>query len=325
MIYDQHAILYNTGKFHCYWKKKIFWPFHQCTPYWLSNYLWRGNGPVGIRGGRGLHSYIVLVMWLGCWVLGVAFTAVELQHLLQQVGPNLHRFDAVRSSWLLHCISPQSKINPSMIIPDLASKLFIVCGARIAHSRTVPSLHCFVIFTPRHRLWNGCNEAPNNTSNITKSSSKQYRLVLRWRCPLLLLLLRQTQHVKLMAEHQHLWIHFMVAAAEERCKWQEHHGGHSCMHRDDGRSGQGGLGWLLCGPKSPNTCDGWARIWWFDGGDDISAHRCATALKIGGNDRWGHRWGWLIIGWYWLLGWLLSNWVLEMGYYRHRRGQFEAI
>ena len=147
---------------------------------WLSNYLWQGNGPVVIRGGRGLHSYKVLVMWLGCWVLGVAFTAVELQHLLQQVGPNLHRFDAVRSSWLLHCISPQSKINPSMIIPDLASKLFIVCGARIAHSRTVLSLHCFVIFTPRHRLWNGCNEAPNNTSNITKSSSKQYRLGSSW-------------------------------------------------------------------------------------------------------------------------------------------------
>jgi hypothetical protein len=77
----------------------------------------------------------------------VAFAAVELPHLLQQVGLNLHQFDAVRSSWLLHCISPQSKINLSMIIPDLASKLFIVCGARIAHSRTVPSLHYFVIFT----------------------------------------------------------------------------------------------------------------------------------------------------------------------------------
>jgi hypothetical protein len=26
----------------------------------------------------------------------------------------------------------------------------------------------------------------------------------------------------------------------------------------------------------------WARIWWFDGGDDISAHRCSAALKISG-------------------------------------------
>ena len=238
-----------------------------------------------------MHSLPLLVMWLGCWVLGVAFAAVELPHLLQQVGPNLHRFDAVRSSWLLHCISPQSKINLSMIIPDLASKLFIVCGARIAHSRTVPSLHCFVIFTPRHRLWNGCNEAPNNTSNITKISSKQYRLVLRWWCLLLLLLLRQTQHVKLMAEHQHLSIHFVVAAVEERCKWQDHHGSHSYMHRDDGRSGRGGLGWLLCGPKSPNTCDAWARIWGFDCGDDISAHRRSAALKISGIAWRGYFWG----------------------------------
>jgi hypothetical protein len=43
-----------------------------------------------------------------------------------------------------------------------------------------------------------------------------------------------------MAEHQHLSIHFVVAAAEERCKWQDHHGSHSCMHQDDGRSGRGG-------------------------------------------------------------------------------------
>ena len=43
-----------------------------------------------------MHSLPLLVMWLGCWVLGVAFAAVELPHLLQQVGPNLHRFDAGR-------------------------------------------------------------------------------------------------------------------------------------------------------------------------------------------------------------------------------------
>jgi hypothetical protein len=45
-----------------------------------------------------MHLLSLLVMWLGCWVLGVAFAAVELPHLLQQVGLNLHQFDAVRSS-----------------------------------------------------------------------------------------------------------------------------------------------------------------------------------------------------------------------------------
>jgi hypothetical protein len=126
-----------------------------------------------------------------------------------------------------------------------------------------------------------------------------------------------------MAEHEHLSIHFVVAAAEEKCKWQDHHGGHSYIYRDDGQSSQTGLGWLSCGPKSPNTCDGWARIWWFDGGDDISAHRCSAALKISGIAWPGYCWGQMIIGWCWLC--VLSNRVLGMGYYRHGWGQFEAI
>jgi hypothetical protein len=30
---DQEANLYKADKFHGYWKKKIFWAFHQCSPY----------------------------------------------------------------------------------------------------------------------------------------------------------------------------------------------------------------------------------------------------------------------------------------------------
>ena len=37
MIYDQKPYIYNPDKFHGHQKKKIFWPFHQCTPYSYLN------------------------------------------------------------------------------------------------------------------------------------------------------------------------------------------------------------------------------------------------------------------------------------------------
>ena len=87
----------------------------------------------------------------------------------------------------------------------------------------------------------------------------------------------------------------------------------------------GGLRWPSWCPKAPKRCDECARFRWCDGGDENSVHRLRTALKIVGNGRLGHCRGCAIAGWCWSGGWLLTNWVLEMGYFRHRRSRFEVI
>jgi len=136
-----------------------------------------------------VHSTSDVVGLLVCWD---GFWCILPPHLLQQLGPNLHRIDEVK---LADCrIIPRHKVTWTSIIVfetcHMHHSLFVVLKSPILVSfrHCVGSLFIY--------LKMGCEldrTKPDLTPQTSpKSSSKQCRWVLRWRCRLLLLLLHQT-------------------------------------------------------------------------------------------------------------------------------------
>jgi hypothetical protein len=174
-------------------------------------------------------------------------------------------------------------------------------------------------------LWLSWNPASNNTPNTTTNKSRHSRVVLRCRPPhLLLIVVSKPTHDTRRRMRTSLNTHHCGSGQgnvqmASTLPWRLVNVCARLLRR------LGGLRWPSWCPKAPKRCDECARFRWCDGSDENSVHRLRKALKIVGNGRWGHCRGCAIAGWCWSGGWLLTNWVLEMGYFCHRRSRFEVI